>query len=472
MHRAGVLHRSGSLLLLLLPLDRAPLLADDGLDDPGGYTSHAFDENSAGTDLAYACAAQADGKILIAGEATSDAEGGYKIAVTRVLLDGNPDPAFGGGAGEVVISLTGEVSGNQGRARAIAVDAQGRILIGGTLNETDFFDEAIGFVVRLLPNGTIDDNWYNGYSLGWYLDNLMSGVAAMGFDSAGRLWTTGPEAADGSGPWRFQVISDSGGDLGDGAIDFDADVTALASSAPTTIEFQPDGKVLVGGFVQRGAPTHLASMAIARVKGSDFQLDTTFGFLANGRKVIDDFASSRLRSIGLTPDLQIVVAGEEGALNAEDVSVIGMDPDGTVRWGDYVAFDLGGSEGDGIGGLSRMVVQSDGKIVVAAVSYTGNSGNVVDVGVARWLPMMAGLDTSFGGGGTGKRVLDMPPVGTGNGNDTLTCLTLSGGKAVLVGSALYSGTDWDFSLRRLTSDLVFADSFESGTKSLWSAAVP
>jgi hypothetical protein len=300
----------------------------------------------------------------------------------------------------------------------------------------------------------------------------MSGVAAMGFDSAGRLWTTGPEAADGSGPWRFQVISDSGGDLGDGAIDFDADVTALASSAPTTIEFQPDGKVLVGGFVQRGAPTHLASMAIARVKGSDFQLDTTFGFLANGRKVIDDFASSRLRSIGLTPDLQIVVAGEEGALNAEDVSVIGMDPDGTVRWGDYVAFDLGGSEGDGIGGLSRMVVQSDGKIVVAAVSYTGNSGNVVDVGVARWLPMMAGLDTSFGGGGTGKRVLDMPPVGTGNGNDTLTCLTLSGGKAVLVGSALYSGTDWDFSLRRLTSDLVFADSFESGTKSLWSAAVP
>ncbi|MEO8276384.1 MAG: hypothetical protein ABI639_09195 [Thermoanaerobaculia bacterium] len=230
---------------------------------------------------------------------------------------------------------------------------------------------------------------------------------------------------------------------------------------------------MLGGWVQRGMPGFLASMAVVRIDGSNLLLDSTFGFGGNGIVLIDDFQSSYLRSIALTPDLEIVVSGEEGPSGAENVSVIGLRPNGTVHWADYVGFDLGGETGpnaDGGGGLNRMVVQSDGKIVVAAVATTGDSGNIVDVGVARTLPRIMGMDTAFGGNGTGRRTFDMPPVGSGNGNDTLTCLTLSGGKAVVVGSGQYSGTDWDFSIRRLTNDLVFTDSFESGTMFFWSAA--
>jgi uncharacterized delta-60 repeat protein len=452
-------------------LSTAPVFAADGLDDPGGYASYPFDLNSAATDLAYGCAAQADGKVLLAGSATSTDEG-LKIAVARLQLNGLADTSFGGGTGEVVVTLAGQVPGHSGQARAIAVDAQSRILVGGTLHETAFFNRDIGFVTRLLANGAIDTGWDNGYFAGWFVDGGMSRVTAMGFDPAGRLWTTGPTSADGTGPWRFQVMGDFGNDAGYGSIDIAPLVTDFLTTAPTAIAFQPDGNVLIGGWVQRGAPSFLASMVVVRIQGANLLPDPGFGFLGNGVVVIDDFESIYLRSIALTPDLEIVVAGESGPLNAEDIVVIGLRPGGTVRWGDYLSFDLGGSNGDGIGGLSRMVVQSDGKIVVAAVSYTGDANNIVDVAVGRVLPMIAGWDTTFGGNGTGKRSFDMPPVGNGNGNDTLTCLTLAAGKAVLVGSGHYSGSDWDFSFRRLTNDLIFADSFESATTFFWSRATP
>ena len=160
---------------------------------------------------------------------------------------------------------------------------------------------------------------------------------------------------------------------------------------PTAIAFQPDGKVLIAGWAYRGAPANIAVMVITRLLGSTLQLDPTFGFLGTGVVVIEDFASTYLRSIALTPDLEIVVAGEYGPLNAEDISVIGLRPNGTVHWGDYVAFNVGGSNGDGGTGFNRMVVQSDGKIVVAAVAITGNAGNVADVGVARTLPRVGRL---------------------------------------------------------------------------------
>jgi hypothetical protein len=291
----------------------------------------------------------------------------------------------------------------------------------------------------------------------------------MGLDPAGRLWTAGP-ATGNSGAWRFQVMSEFGDDIGYGTIDIAPHVAELATTAPTAIAVQPDGKVLIGGWALRGAPSHRASMAVTRLLGTTLQPDPAFGF-ASGVTVIDDFESIYLRSIALAPDLEIVVAGEEGPLGAEDILVVGLRPDGSVHWGDYIAFDLGGA-GDGGGGLNRMVVQSDGKIVVAAAAYTGDPNNIVDVGVARTMPRLAGYDTTFGGGGTGRRSFDMPPVGSANGSDTLTCLALSAGKAVVAGSGRYNGTDWDFSLRRLTSELIFAGPFESGTPWSWSGVVP
>jgi uncharacterized delta-60 repeat protein len=455
--------------LFVLALCAAPVFGADGLDDAGGYGSIPFDLDGTASDFARACAAGSDGRILLAGSASASDGEQFKIAVARIGLDGSLDPTFGFG-GRVVIDLSDEgIHATQGEARAMAIDAQGRVLVAGSMVVTAT-SASIGFVTRLLADGSIDPLWATA---SWYLDFAMeTGVTAMGFDANGRLWLLGRTSADGTGPWLFQLLDGVGQPATGGSITFPG--YGFVTTVPTAMAFQPDGNVLIGGWGRDGAPAFLASMAVARIQGSTLQLDPAFGSQGTGRLVIDDFASAYLRSIALQPDRHIVVAGEYGELGEEVLVVTRLDANGTLAPGaftEYVAFDLGAAGGDGGSGSNRMVVQSDGKIVVAATSITGDPANVADVGVARVLAE-SGLDTSFGGLGTGKRTFDMPPVGSGDGNDTFACLTLAGGKPVLVGSGLWSGTDWDFSFRRLTNALVFSDGFESATTFFWWAALP
>jgi uncharacterized delta-60 repeat protein len=459
--------RSRSLSLLLLALCAPPVFGIDGLDDPGGYGSIGFDLDFTASDFARACAAQPDGRILLAGSATDDDGEQFKIAVARINPNGLLDPTFGTG-GRVVIDLSDQgVQATQGQVRSIAVDAQGNILIAGSLVVTAT-SAHIGFVTRLWSDGYLDPVWNSGI---FYLNFAMeTGISAMGLDPGGRLWLLGRASADGTGPWIFQLLDAVGNPIDFRALTFPG--YGFDTTVPTALAFQPDGKVLVAGWGRTGSPDFHASMAIARILGGTLELDPTFGGSGTGELVIDDFESAFLRSIALQPDRRIVVAGEYGVLGEENIVVTRLDADGTLAgaFTEYVGFDLGGTGGDGGSGMNRMVVQSDGKIVVAATAVTGDPGNVVDVGVARVLAE-SGLDPAFGGLGTGKRTFDMPPVGSGDGNDTLSCLILSGGKPVLVGSGVWSGTDWDFSFRRLTSGLVFAEAFESGTAFFWSSSV-
>jgi len=451
------------LSLLLLALGAPPLFSADGLDDPGGYSSIPFDLNFAATDLSRSCAAQADGKILLAGSATTDDSEQGQIAIARIKTDGLLDPTFDTD-GRLVIDLSDiGIQATLGRAYSMTVDSQGRILVAGSMVLISN-GATIGFVARILADGWIDPAFaINGFYLEFAMD---TGVTAVGVDPSGRIWLLGRSLADGTGPWIFQLLDTAGNPTDNRALTFPG--YGFETTIPTAMAFQPDGKVLLGGWGRTGSPDYFASMAVARILGSTLNLDPTFGGGGTGKLVITDFESTYLRSIAFQPDGRIVVAGEYGVVTEEILTVNRLDANGTLGGGftEYIAFDVGPYGGDGGAGMNRMVVQSDGKIVVAATAITGDSGNVIDVGVARVLAE-SGLDTSFGGLGTGKRTFDMPPVGSGDGNDDFHCLTLSGGKPVLVGSGHYSGTDWDFSFRRLTSALIFTDGFESGTTSFW-----
>ncbi len=90
------------------------LPAVDGLDDVGGYGSVPFDLNSAATDLSRTCAAQADGKILLAGSATTNDSEQGQIAIARVQTDGLLDPAFDSGRAAGDRSFGHRYSGDAG----------------------------------------------------------------------------------------------------------------------------------------------------------------------------------------------------------------------------------------------------------------------------------------------------------------------------------------------------------------------
>ncbi len=442
----------------------------DGLDEsPGGSGFVAFDLGGDDTDLAVACAAQPDGRIVLAGKASDDDGEFTKIAVARVGMNGLPDPGFGV-AGRVTIDFTAlGYALDSALARAVVIDGQGRLLVVGTVHPAAGGANRV-FLTRLLANGTIDSTFlYNGISGGWYFSTYLQGVSTAALDLAGNLWIVGTELGDLTGDWAFLRLDPNG-------LEFASETIPIAGftwSMPTAILFQPDSKAVIGGWGQLGAPTFHSSFLVHRLlAGAPSDPDPSFGFTNDGWLNLDYPESAQLQSIALLPNLGLVVAGQAGALAEEDLIVQRLTAngisDGTFE--EYVAFDVGGLGGDGIGGQVRMVAQSDGKIVLAARVVTGDSGNTSDVGVARLLPDNS-LDPSFGGLGTGKRVFGMAAPPPGNGDDGVGCLVLAAGRPVVVGWAEYIGVDTDFAFRRLTSSLIFTDGFESGWTFFWSAAV-
>jgi len=296
---------------------------------------------------------------------------------------------------------------------------------------------------------------------------METGVAALGLDASGRIFLLGRSLADGTGPWVVTRLDSVGNLDAGGTVSFPG--LGLDSTVPTALAFEPDGKLLLGGWGR--TPSLHAVMLVARLTPLSVSLlDTTFG--SGGRLVIDDFDSAYLRSIALQPDGRIVVGGEYGSTNNEESLVVTvLDRDGHLfpgAFSEYLAFNFDGTLGGAGGGNNRMVVQSDGKILVAAATFTSDADNITNVGVARILAS-SGLDGSFGDLGTGKHRTDLPPLRSDDGSNGFSCRTLAAGKPVLVGSSHAAGSDWDFAYTRLTSDLIFTSGFEIGAPFFWSA---
>lgn len=465
--RTAILCAAAALLLLQARL----LPAVDGLDDnPGAWGFVPFDLGAGGTDQAFACAAQSDGRIVLAGRVTDDDGEGTKIAIARIGANGLPDPTFGV-SGRVAIDFTANgYALDHGAARAVLIDSLGRFLVVGTA-QTTAGGAVRTFVTRLLADGSIDQTFlYNGISGGWYFSTFLRVVSTAALDRAGNLWIVGPEMADLTGGWSFLRLDPNGLEIAAETIPVDSHPI----SNPTAILFQPDSKPVLGGWGQQSGPPAYSSFLLIRLLagGPAAIPDTSFGFMGDGWVNLEYQQTAQLQSIALLPNLGIAVAGQAGPLAEEDLVVQRLTPSGIAdgSFETYVAFDVGGTGGDGIAGQVRMVAQSDGKIVLAARVATGDGGNVSDVGVARLLPNNQ-LDPSFGGLGTGQRVFGLAAPPPGNGDDGVSCLVLAAGRPVVAGWGEYIGIDTDFAYRRLTSSLIFSDGFESGWTFFWSAAV-
>jgi uncharacterized delta-60 repeat protein len=105
-------------------------------------------------DIATGVGIQPDGKIVVAGY--SEAAGPTDFAAARVRSpQGTIDPSFGAdGKGAALVDLGGTDEG-----RAMAIQANGKIVIAGYTNRYGNYDAA---VVRLQPNGTLDTTFGNG----------------------------------------------------------------------------------------------------------------------------------------------------------------------------------------------------------------------------------------------------------------------------------------------------------------------
>jgi uncharacterized delta-60 repeat protein len=230
----------------------------EGVLDPGFGEAGLVITRFAG-DLARVLALCLDpvGRILATGLVRSDrpdAAGATDLIVARYLPDGKVDPSFGIGGHAVV-----DLERTDDTPEAITVDADGRIVVAGSAVRPDS-QETHFLVVRLDPNGTLDPTFDDSGTL---MTEIFDGVArAIAVQADGGILVSGygrcaEPAADAAAADkdRLAVVRY----LPDGTLDpvfGDAGVVWLdlggQSDRAYAAALQDDGKLVVAGTSRSG----------------------------------------------------------------------------------------------------------------------------------------------------------------------------------------------------------------------------
>jgi len=180
-------------------------------------------------------------------------------------------------------------------------------------------------------------------------------------------------------------------------------------------------------------------------------LDPSFGDDGKVTTSVGPFGAE-VRSLAIQSDGKILVAGHNG----DDFTTVRYNPDGSLD----TTFDSDGIVTTDFGAVSEvgtsMVVQPDGKIIVAGYIYFGGQ-NSSDFAVVRY-NSDGSLDSSFDG--DGKLTTDL----FGSGSDFAESMALQAdGKIILAGYA-FTGASGDFAVVRYNSDGSLDTSFDGDGK--------
>jgi len=344
--------------------------ADGSLDPSFGQGGKVTTDFATSYDWAYALALQSDGKIVVGG--VTDASGSRDFALARYRRDGSLDPAFGEG-GRMIANLR-PLEGDT--VYGLALQPDGKILAGGTTSPDRVVlrPNADFILARFTPAGAPDaafgvggavttdfggESWDDARALALQSDgSVLLGGSTNAGNSPGVLF-----GADQLALARYTpqgMLDEAFGDGGTVTVDGGTMVEAVRAFA-----LNPDGAIVAAGFVNG---EHRGDLLLARFTHSG-GLDPTFG---TGGMTITDFGSGseRLESVALQPDGWIVAAGQVATERNADFAVVRYDPEGRLdpsfgRDG-LATFDFGGRE-DRTHGLD---LQSDGGIVAVGQSET------------------------------------------------------------------------------------------------------
>ena len=258
-----------------------------------------------------ALAAQADGKVVAAGDVGGDS------LVARYLPDGSLDSSFGTG-GFAETSLPGGAT--FASAAGVAVQPDGKILVVGT---TGTLGTNVGPEFALLrydPNGTLDTTFgTDGTDItvipeaGHPYSNAVAAALAIlpsgDILAAGSAsWSDGDKFSSSFAVARYTSAGSLDSTFGKGGVTQTAFAKANAQLAGIVV--QPDGKIVAAGSgVGSGNGNDFNAILLARYKANG-SLDSTFGTAGKAT------TAHALDYQGGPPALQngkIVVAGDDDA---------------------------------------------------------------------------------------------------------------------------------------------------------------
>ena len=361
-----------------------------------------------------------DGRIVIAGTAFG---GPADFVLARYQPDGSLDATF---------SVDGKVTTNvfaHDVVSDMALQADGKILVAGwVLGAGVASDFAL---VRYNVDGSLDTTFgVNGI----VITDVLGGddvAASVSVQTDGRIVVTGDASRD-----VALVRYNADGSLdtsfaGDGTVTTTFNVLGGDSAASSLI--QPDGRIVVAGWVMNDALEMEIALARYNVDGS---LDASFG--TGGKLTTPIQAGAEAFGVVRQPDGKIVVSGySDDASGNRDFALARYNADGTLDStfsGDGIVTTSFGTSAIAYG----IVIQPDGRIVVA-----GFAGD--DFALARY-ESDGDLDTTFDA--DGKVVTDFL-LRHEQGWD----LALQpDGRIVVSGFTRGTGTDYEAAVLRYNAD--------------------
>ena len=234
----------------------------------------------------------------------------------------------------------------------------------------------------------------------------------------------------------------------------------ISTDLANAVTIQPDGKLVVAGTTYTNNDFSDEDFAIARYN-TDGSLDASFG---NNGKVTTDFPNRAavISAVVVQPDGKIVVAGGAYPLFTftGDFKLARYNPNGSLD----TSFGIGGIvttifPGDGSYAFA-LALQSDGKIIAAGTDFFDfHPGEMSDTNFALARYNSDGsLDTTFGNGGT------VTTDFLGAEDDAYSVLIQPDGKIVAVGSANSPFDYYDFAAARYLPNGTLDTTFGTGGK--------
>ena len=326
------------------------------------------------------------GKILVAGASGQTQSSGAArllVAVLRYNSNGTLDTSFGTGG-----SVRTALGGDHGEGDAIAVQADGKIVVAASIFSSDFTGKGIA-LVRYTALGALDTTFGGGGNgivtapiIGDASDTTAAALAVQPapLPADQKIIVAGHGNING----RVNVVllrynldgtlDTTFGPLHTGLVTQDLGHDAMALG----MLLQPDGKIVVAGSVVSASGT--LDTVVLRYN-SDGSLDTAGFGAGNGFVITDAGGNDFANSVALQSDGKIVVAGHANVIpnQTSDISVLRYNSSGTL---DMTGFGAQGKVIDDLGGFEgafSVALQANGKIVVSGSATNSAGGSMVAV---------------------------------------------------------------------------------------------
>jgi uncharacterized delta-60 repeat protein len=423
--------------------------AEGQLDPSFGTGGKVTTPLGTGDSEATSAVIDSQGRIVVAGTSLVASDNDFSVA--RYLPNGTLDTTFNALGAQPGVPGTATydfaATGDQDIGSCVAIDSQGRIVIGGESSLGGGSGSNDFALLRINPDGSRDGTF--GTNTGSHkgevttpigtLDDDLNGIAV---DSQNRIVAVG-SAYDGStvnfGVARYRSDGSLDTSFGPGGTGKFQTQIGASQDVATGVAIDAQGQIVVAGNT---AVPGGSDFGVVRYNGNDGSLDTSFNGTGKVRFPVGSQGGDFGTDLAIDGQGKIVVVGNSAAgAGGQDFGVARLNSTGTLD----TSFNGTGTVTTPIGFKDdfpeAVAIDSQDRIVVGGNSLDGTQ---TDFAVVRYQPGGT-LDPAFNGSGKVTT-----PIGTSN--DQANAIAIDGQDRVLAAGTAAIGSDDEFALARYIGD--------------------